>query len=216
MHISEGVLPWPVLLTGGVIAIAGTTVGLKIMDDDRIVGVGIFSSVFFIASLIHVNIGPANVHLILNGLVGLLLGWAAFPAILVALILQALFFQFGGITTLGINTVNMAVPAVLCFYFFGHLIGKNHTITMVAAFATGFLSVFLGTVLLGLSLFFMGKNLWEVSTLVILAHIPVMVIEGVVTVFCVAFLKKVYPALLPGILMYKPVNDSLKTGVIND
>jgi cobalt/nickel transport system permease protein len=39
-----------------------------------------------VASLIHVPIGPSNAHLILNGLVGLLLGWGAFPAILVALI----------------------------------------------------------------------------------------------------------------------------------
>ncbi|NHZ72019.1 MAG: cobalamin biosynthesis protein CbiM, partial [Aquificales bacterium] len=32
----------------------------------------------------------------------------AFPAILVALTLQALLFQFGGFTVLGVNTFNMA------------------------------------------------------------------------------------------------------------
>ncbi len=47
---------------------------------------------------------------------GLLLGWPAFPAILVGLFLQALLFQFGGLTVLGVNTFNVAVPAVLCFY----------------------------------------------------------------------------------------------------
>ena len=30
-----------------------------------------------------------------------ILGWAAFPAFLVALFLQAVLFQFGGLTTLG-------------------------------------------------------------------------------------------------------------------
>ena len=37
-----------------------------------------------------------GLHLVLNGLMGLLLGWLAVPAILVALFLQALLFQFGG------------------------------------------------------------------------------------------------------------------------
>ena len=69
--------------------------------------VGILSSAFFMASLIHVPIGPSSVHLLLNGIVGLLLGWGAFPAILVGLALQAMFFQFGGITVLGVNTLNV-------------------------------------------------------------------------------------------------------------
>jgi cobalt/nickel transport system permease protein len=47
------------------------------------------------------------------GIVGLRLGWGAFPAILVALTLQTVFFRFGGITTLGVNTVSMAMPAVI-------------------------------------------------------------------------------------------------------
>ena len=97
MHISEGVLSAPVLISGGALTVAGTAIGLKRLDYDKITHVGILSAAFFVASLIHVNVGPASVHLILNGIVGLLLGWAAVPAILVALTLQALFFQFGGL-----------------------------------------------------------------------------------------------------------------------
>jgi cobalt/nickel transport system permease protein len=115
MHISEGVLSGPVLISGGALAAAGTAIGLKKLDYDRIAQAGILSAAFFVASLIHVPIGPSNAHLILNGLVGLLLGWAAFPAILVALVLQAMLFQFGGITGLGVNTIIMALPAVLCY-----------------------------------------------------------------------------------------------------
>ncbi len=198
MHISEGILSGPVLLTGGALAVAGTAIGLKNMDYDRIAQVGILSSAFFVASLIHVNIGPSSVHLILNGIVGLLLGWAAFPAILVALTLQSLFFQFGGITVLGINTVNMALPAVLCYYLFGSLIKKKHSISIVASFAGGFLSVFFTALLLGSSLVFTEKNFWEVSMLVVVANLPVMIIEGIITAFCVIFLKKVHPVMLPG------------------
>jgi cobalt/nickel transport system permease protein len=198
MHISEGVLSGPVLLTGGALAAAGIAVGLKNMDYDRIAQVGILSSAFFVASLIHVNIGPSSVHLILNGIVGLLLGWAAFPAILVALTLQSMFFQFGGITALGVNTVNMALPAVLCYYLFGPLIKKKKSIAIAASFACGFLSVFLAAILLGISLIFTEENFWEVSILVVMANLPVMIIEGIITAFCVTFLKKVHPAMLPG------------------
>ncbi len=196
MHISEGVLSGPVLLTGGALAAVGTAIGLKSIDYDRIAQVGILSSAFFVASLIHVNVGPSSVHLILNGIVGLLLGWAAFPAILVALTLQALFFQFGGITVLGVNTVNMAVPAVLCYYLFSPLIKKNQPIAVAASFAAGFLSVFFAAILLAASLFFTEQNFWEVSMLVVMANLPVMIIEGIVTIFCIGFLKKVHPGIL--------------------
>jgi cobalt/nickel transport system permease protein len=195
MHISEGVLSAPVLFTGGAFAAAGTAIGLKSIDYDRIAQVGMLSSTFFVASLIHVNIGPSSVHLILNGIVGLLLGWASFPAILVALTLQSLFFQFGGITALGVNTVNMALPAILCYYLFGALIKKTQTIAIIASFAGGFLSVFFSAVLLGVSLIFTEENFWEVSMLIILSNVPVMIIEGIVTAFCIVFLKKVYPAI---------------------
>jgi cobalt/nickel transport system permease protein len=96
MHISEGVLSGPVLAAGASIAIAGTIIGLKKIDYDQMVHVAILASAFFVASLIHVNLGPVSVHLVLNGVVGLLLGLAAFPAILTALVLQSLFFKNAG------------------------------------------------------------------------------------------------------------------------
>lgn len=199
MHISEGILSGPVLLSGAAIAAAGTSIGLKKLDYDRIAQAGVLAASFFVASLIHIPIGPSSVHLILNGIVGLLLGWAAFPVILVALILQAMFFQFGGITTLGVNTVIMAAPAVLCYLLFGSMIHKKPAISMTAAFACGVFSVFMGAIIVGFALMFTEERFLEVSTLVVMAHLPVMIIEGFVTVFCIAFLKKVRPSLLPGI-----------------
>lgn len=198
MHISEGVLSGPVLASGAVLTAAGTAIGLKKLDYDQIARAGILAAAFFVASLIHVPIGPSNAHLILNGIVGLMLGWAAFPVILVALVLQAVLFQFGGITALGVNTIIMALPAVLCFLLFRPLVYKNKPIAMAAAFACGFLSVFFGAVLVGLALMSTDENFFEVAAIVVAAHIPVMIIEGIVTAMCVAFLKKVQPAMLGG------------------
>jgi cobalt/nickel transport system permease protein len=197
MHISEGVLSGPVLISGGALAAAGTAIGLKKLDYGRIAQAGILSAAFFVAALIHVPIGPANAHLILNGLVGLLLGWAAFPAILVALVLQAILFQFGGITTLGVNTIIMAFPAVLFYIVCSPFLHKRPALALSAAFACGFLSVFLSAIILGLALMFTEENFFEVSAIVVVAHIPVMIIEGVITAICVSFLKKVQPEMLP-------------------
>lgn len=197
MHISEGILSGPVLISGAAIAAAGTAIGLEQLDYDRIARAGMLSAAFFVASLIHVPIGPSSVHLVLNGIVGLLLGWGAFPAILSALVLQAVFFQFGGITTLGINMMIMAAPALLCYYLFGFMLRKKPPIPMIGAFACGFFSVFFGAVIAGFALMFTEENFLEVSTMIVVAHIPVMIIEGIVTAFFVGFLQKVQPDMLP-------------------
>ncbi len=198
MHISEGVLSGPVLISGMVLATTGTAIGLKKLDYDHIAKTGILSAAFFVASLIHVPIGPSNVHLILNGIVGLLLGWTAFPAILVALTLQAIIFQFGGITTLGVNTIIMALPALICYYLFGPLIHKKPSISVSAAFACGFFSVLISALIVGIALIFTEENFLTISAMLVIAYLPVMIIEGIVTVFCLAFLKKVQPTMLPG------------------
>jgi cobalt/nickel transport system permease protein len=198
MHISEGVLSAPVLVTGAALAAAGTAVGLKRLDYDRIAHVGLLSAAFFIASLIHLPVGVTSVHLIMNGLVGVLLGWVAFPAILVALLLQAVFFQFGGITTLGVNTVIMALPAVFSFYLCAPWLAKDRPWSTLAAFGCGFGAVLLSTLCMALALVFTEENFIEVAYVGVLANIPVMIVEGIVVAICIAFLKRVKPAILPG------------------
>ena len=161
------------------------------------VHVAILASAFFVASLIHVNIGPSGAHLILNGILGLLLGFAAFPAILTALLLQSVFFQYGGLTALGVNTVLMAVPAVLVHYLFLPMIGRSPRLTFASGFLSGITAIFLSALLLGLALWLADENFFKVSLLIITANIPVMIIEGIVTGFCISFLFKVYPEILP-------------------
>nr|WP_319394975.1 cobalt transporter CbiM [uncultured Desulfobacter sp.] len=197
MHISEGVLSAPVLGAGMALAVAGTAIGLKQLKEDKIPQAAILSAAFFVASLIHVPVGPSSVHLILNGILGLMLGWVAFPSILIALLLQGVLFQFGGITTLGVNTVIMATPAVVCYYLFSGFVLKSGAISYAASFACGFLSVFFSGLLVGSALMFTQESFIEVAWAVVVAHLPVMFIEGLVAVFCVGFLKKVQPELLP-------------------
>jgi len=201
MHISEGVLTPAILAGGAILAAGGVGIGLRQMKQDQIPTVGMLSAAFFVASLIHVPIGPASAHLVLNGLLGLLLGWMAFPAILVGTALQAILFQFGGLTTLGVNTLTMALPAVLCHYLFGRGVraGRDRRVFMSCAFLTGFLAVLITGLLVGLCLYLVGEAFLPAAQALIAAHIPVMFIEGGLTAACALFLSRVRPELLEGI-----------------
>ena len=168
------------------------------MEYERVPRVGVLSATFFVASLIHVPIGPSSVHLLLAGLMGFLLGWAAFPALAAALFLQAILFGFGGLTSLGANVVNMGAPAVACYYVFARHV-RPETAPGRAfglGFGAGAVSVLLSCVLLGGTLFAVGKGFLAVVWAVLAAHVPVMVIEGLATGSAVAFLHKVRPELL--------------------
>jgi len=198
MHISEGVLAPNILIAGAAITAAGVAIGLKGLEHKEVPSTGILSAAFFVGSLVHVPIGPASVHLVLNGLLGLVLGWRAFPAIFIGLALQGLLFQYGGITTLGVNTMNMALPAVLGYYGFGWGVrGRTSKVVLVAAaFACGAFGVLLSGVLVGFSLYLTGEAFLPAAKLVVVAHVPVMAIEGVLTAACGMFLKRVKPELL--------------------
>jgi cobalt/nickel transport system permease protein len=197
MHISEGVLSAPVLVTGAVLSAAGVAIGLKKMSYHKIPQVAVLSSAFFVASLIHVPIGPSAAHLVLNGLLGILLGWMAFPSILVALSLQALLFQFGGFTVLGVNTMIMAVPAFFAYMLFSPLLKREKTpLVATGGFLAGMTGIAFGALIVAFTLISTGESFVNVAKVIMITHVPVMIIEGIVTAFCVLFLKKVKPEIL--------------------
>jgi cobalt/nickel transport system permease protein len=195
MHISEGIISAPVLAAGAVFTAAGVSNGLRKLSYEKIPMVSVLCSAFFVAALIHVPFGPTSVHLVLNGLMGILLGWSVFPAMLIALFLQAVFFGFGGLTTLGLNTFNMAAPALLCYYLF-RAFAKRTPVYLLGMFL-GALAIALSACLVGASLFTCGRDFLTVSKLIIISHIPVMLIEGFITGSIIVFLAKVRPEILP-------------------
>ena len=199
MHISEGILSAPVLLGGAALAVAGTAVGLKRLDYERLMSAAMLSAAFFAGSLVHVPVGPGNAHLILNGLLGLLLGWGAFPAIFTALLLQAVLFQYGGLTTLGVNTLIMAGPAVLCSYVFSPWLLRSAAQRRAGAFCCGALSVAGAALLAALALSYSEEGFLRSAQILCLTHIPIMLAEGVITALVVGFMLKVRPEMLhPG------------------
>lgn len=198
MHITEGVAPAHIALAGAAIAAAGVAVGLRAMKDEQIPRAALMSSVIFITSLVvRLPFGPSSVHPILNGLAGLILGWASMPVFLVSLFLQALLFQFGGLTTLGINTVTMGLPAVACYYLFNRTLKNSSSWrkAFITGTAAGIVASLLSFGLWTTALVLSGKQLMVIAALALGPHIAITLIEGIFTGFIVAFLSRVYPEI---------------------
>lgn len=196
MHIVDGALSNPVVIGGAIAAVGGIAMGLRSLPLERIPAAGVLSASFFVASLIHVPIGPSSVHLILNGLAGLILGWAAFPALFVGLLLQAVFFGFGGLTVLGVNAVNIALPAVLVGLAFRPLVARGSPLEgAIWGGIGGAMAIALTTLAVALSLMLSGDEFILAAKLVFFSHIPVMLIEGLLSAAAIFLARRVKPEL---------------------
>jgi cobalt/nickel transport system permease protein len=120
VHIPDGVLTEPWLIGGFVLAVALGLASFLItrFRDEDISRIALLTAAFFVASLIHVRIPPTSVHLLLNGLLGVILGWQAAIAIPLGLFLQAALFNHGGFTSWGVNSCVMVLPALLAWAAF--------------------------------------------------------------------------------------------------
>jgi cobalt/nickel transport system permease protein len=188
MHISEGVLSPPVIAAGWALAAGGLAVGLKKTQTEALPRAALVSSVLFLASLVHVPVGPSSIHLTLLGLAGGLLGWSVIPALFVALLLQGLLFQFGGILSLGVNTSIMSLAALSGFVLSKIFRGK---LRIPGAFLAGFTAIITGSALVVLCLFLSDHNLAATAAMIFAANVPLALAEGIITVFMTLFLAKV-------------------------
>lgn len=112
VHISDGVLGAGWVWAGFAVAAALAVFGAWRIRDEEIPQVAVLTAAFFVASLIHVRIGLTSAHLLLNGLLGAVIGTRACLAIPVGLLLQAALMAHGGFSTLGVNSCVMALPAL--------------------------------------------------------------------------------------------------------
>ena len=213
MHIPDGILPLPVTGAGYAVTAATTWYSIRKIrqrEDYRrdIPKASLLTAAFFVASWIHIPIPPTSVHLVLNGLLGALLGYYAFPAILIGLFFQAVMFGHGGLTTLGINAVIMGVPAIIAHQIFrlrkcGG--GENRKKTGGFGFLSGALAMGISVAMfVGILLTNLPADLNVVSEKTAIfalatAHIPLIFIEGTITSLITVFLQRVRPKILDGV-----------------
>jgi cobalt/nickel transport system permease protein len=202
VHLSDGVLAWPCLAGGWLVAFALWAWASAHVSEDEIPRVGVMSAVFFVASLIRLPLGPASVHLILNGLIGLTLGRRAPLALGVGLLLQALLLGHGGYVVLGVNLTILALPALLA-----RPVWRMLTVIMfrtsplrgalVAGAIVGGLSVFLTASLnAGLLLIAGVVDFQSVAIGVLVAHAPIALAEAAIVGAVARFLVRARPEML--------------------
>jgi cobalt/nickel transport system permease protein len=198
-HIPDGVLSAPVLVTGGLATTGLLAFALRRLDTAQIPTAAVLAAAFFVASLISVPIGPGSVHLLLNGLMGLLLGWTALPALAVALLLQAAFFGFGGLVALGVNILNMGLPALACALLLRPALRRTRgpRVFWIGA-AAGGLGVLFTALMIALVLAASGQALVPAARVLVLVYLPLTLVESLITGTVVGFLERVEPEVLHG------------------
>ena len=115
----------------------------KRLDERTMPMMAILAAGIFVAQMLNFPIGGGTTgHLIGAALATILLGpYAAMLIITAILTIQCLVFGDGGITSLGLNILNMAIIAPLVTYGVMMLFGKNRTLgTPVAAWAAVFIA----------------------------------------------------------------------------
>ena len=196
-HIPDGVLSLPVLAVGTLAGAGGLWLGVRQLGDRDIPRTALLAAVFFIASSLALSLGPTSVHLLLGGLMGLMLGWKAFPAIFVGLLLQGLLFGFGGLTVLGVDLLNMALPGVLLAMAVRPFISAAHP-TRSAALAglAAALSVLVTAGLVGLEIAVSEPAFAPAVGVMAVAYLPLSILEAAVTAFVTLYLLKVKPEMI--------------------
>ena len=195
MHISDGILSIEVASALAVVSVGLCAYSIKNIKNENIALLSAMSALFFIASFIHIPLGPTQIHLVLIGVIGVFLGSLSFLSITIALLLQAILLGYGGLTSLGANIIIMALPAFLVYLIVQSNI-LNKINEKLKFFFIGFLGVFFSTILLALILLFSKQEYEVASYAVIIANIPAMFLEGLITLFLLQYIKKSIPKLL--------------------
>lgn len=156
VHISDVLAPaW--VVGGFALAALLVLLGGWGMREEEIPQTALLASAFFVAAQIHVRVGPSSVHLLLNGLVGVILGRRAALAIFAGLFLQYALFFHGSLSALGVNTCVMTIPALVV----GQLFVLLHRHRWVQQRWFSAVLVFGSSLLLVLSVAFCAALLWE-------------------------------------------------------
>lgn len=200
VHISDGILTPVFYAIGFVIAgllLIPAVIGI---DEDEIPRVGLLTAAFFVASSIHVKFFGGSVHLLLNGLVGVVLGRRSPLAIIVAVALQAFLLGHGGYTAIGVNTVMMAIPALVSRVVFRALARSSpispKRATWVGALVGGTAVVLTAALYAGVLLIAGQEDYRLIATAGFAVHLPLAVIEALIVGFTAGYLARVKPELL--------------------
>lgn len=221
MHIPDGYLSPETAAAGFAIAVPVLAVASyrvkRVVTLRNVPTLSLLSATSFLIMMFNVPIPDGTTaHAIGATLIAILLGpWAATIGVSVALLFQALLFGDGGVLTLGVNIVNMAIIAPFVGFGLCRLISGSASVTskrrIVAAFVGGYVGIVAASLAAGIELGIQpalfqaadGTPLYSPYTLaqavpaMLFAHLLVAgPVEGVITAGVVAYMQRANVPLL--------------------
>jgi cobalt/nickel transport system permease protein len=151
MHIPDGYLSPSTCAVAYAAAVPFWYIALqrvkRLLNTRLVPLLAVFSAFSFVIMMFNLPLpGGTTGHAVGVGIAVVVLGpWAALLAISIALLIQALFFGDGGITTLGANCFNMAIIGSLVAYGVYRLVAGRSAITsvqrVIAAALAGYVAI---------------------------------------------------------------------------
>ncbi|MCL2631561.1 MAG: energy-coupling factor ABC transporter permease [Coriobacteriia bacterium] len=206
MHIPDGMLDtktFTTLWAGGASGIGYASWWIRRhFDSTKMVLMAVMASLIFALQMLNfpVALGTSG-HFAGGAAAAIILGfWPASVVMTAVLIIQALLFGDGGITTLGANIVNLALcaPSVgILVYQLGCRLHSVPAARIISSFLAAFSSVVAAAALVAIELWASGRApFYPVMTAMVSWHALIGIGEGVITASLIAFLLKVRPSLL--------------------
>ncbi len=204
MHIPDGYLDAKICIATYAVVIVYALYTWRVLrkkvSQYTLLSASVLAAGIFVAQMIAWPIpGGTSLHLLGAALAGILFGpLLGFYVMSLVLVVQALVFHDGGITTLGANILNMGivgvVPSYYCFRLLQKLLRGREKWRIVAGFVAGWTSLTLAGVATGLELGLSSVFPYslEISLAVMsLWHAVLGVVEGLITGFTVEYLYRV-------------------------
>ncbi|TDA31019.1 MAG: cobalamin biosynthesis protein CbiM [Hadesarchaea archaeon] len=206
MHLPDGFLTpevWVPLwaLAAAVLAFSVWRVNRR-LEDRHVPLLGVLAAFVFAVQMLNVPVaGGTSGHVVGGVLIAVFVGPLAGSLVMASILaVQALFFQDGGITTLGANILNMGLIGAILGYWLYFLISRvvgGKRGRMVGAGVAAWVAIVLASVACSLELAASGTSPLSVALPAMVGyHAVIGVVEAVVTVAVVGMVSRARPDLL--------------------
>lgn len=206
MHLPDGFLDAKTWVSTSIISTCALGYAItktkEVLSDRQIPRMGVMAAFIFAAQMVNIPIaGGTSGHLLGGALAAITMGpWSAALIISTVLVIQCLFFQDGGLTTLGGNILLMAIVAPLTAHFTYRLLAsysQNRIRVLVSTFISGWTSTMVASVLASVLLAVSGTVPLYVALPAMSGwHAFIGIIEGLITAFVIGFLIRVKANLI--------------------
>lgn len=219
MHIPDGFLDAKTWVSLDVVSFGAVSYAVRktseVLEEKSVPMMGVMAAFIFAAQMLNFPVfGGTSGHLLGATLAVVMLGpWPAVLVMTAIFVIQALFFQDGGLLALGANVFNMAVVAPLAAYsiysIIKRLVSGDRGI-LVGVFVASWVTVVLAAALTAIELTVSGTtSLLIALTSMISVHAVIGLGEAMITMTIVAFVLQVRRDMVPGARPATPVNRDL-------